>query len=183
MPIQIIQQRPRFFLAVEGQSEQSFIAWLQRLANQASLHVHLDAVLLGGGGFKSMVNNALQQLKKRRITGGSYKAHFLLVDGDRADNNDWPIEKLRNEANKHKITVCVQNPNHEGLLLRMIPGMERKISSPKSSVTQLKKYWPSYEKPMNANDLTNRFSKEDLLRVARVDADLNLLLEKIGLFL
>lgn len=53
----IIQQRTRYFLAVEGESEQSFIKWLQNLADQNGLHVHLDCQPLGGGGYEMMLNN------------------------------------------------------------------------------------------------------------------------------
>ena len=44
---QTIKKRVRFFVAVEGESEQSFLVWLQVLA-QKELHIHLDDVLLGG---------------------------------------------------------------------------------------------------------------------------------------
>jgi hypothetical protein len=64
MPGQIIEKRARFFAAVEGESEQSFVAWLQMLS-QKDLHIHLDTVLLGGGGFKSMLDTAVQQHKRR----------------------------------------------------------------------------------------------------------------------
>jgi hypothetical protein len=176
---QFIQKRTRFFLAVEGDSEQSFVAWLQVLS-QTDLHIHLDSVPLGGGGFKSMLENAVRQHKRRAKTSGAYHARFLIVDGDRSEQGDWPIEKLRREAAKHKIIVCAQNPNHEGLLFRMLPGMERQIPEAASAQPKLKNRWPSYQKPMNAHGLGRQFSIDDLLRVARVDIDLRILLEKIG---
>jgi hypothetical protein len=80
-----------------------------------------------------------------------------------------------------EFTVCVQTPNHEGLLLRMMPGMEREISDAASSETKLKSRWPNYQKPVNAHALGRQFSIDDLLRVARVDADLGNFLKKIGL--
>src|SRR5438874_1794305 len=113
MPARIIKTRARFFIAVEGESEQSFVTWLQVLS-QTDLHIHLDSVPLGGGGFKSMLENAVRQHKRRCKTSGAYKARFLIVDKDRSEQGDWSIEKLRREAAKHKITVCVQSPNLEG---------------------------------------------------------------------
>ena len=64
MAAQTIKKRARFFVAVEGESEQSFLVWLQVLA-QKELHIHLDNVLLGGGGFKSMLEKARQQHARR----------------------------------------------------------------------------------------------------------------------
>ena len=180
MAAQTIKKRARFFVAVEGESEQSFLAWLQVLA-QKELHIHLDDVLLGGGGFKSMLEKAVQQHTRRCKISGAYKDRFLIVDGDRAEQGDWSIEKLKREADKHKFTVCVQIPNHEGLLLRMMPGMEREIPDAASAGTKLKSRWQNYQKPMNAHALGRQFSLNDLLRVARADSDLENFLKKIGL--
>ncbi len=171
--------RTRFFLAVEGESEQSLVKWLQILSKR-ELHVHLDAVPLGGGGFKSMLEKAVRW-HKRHCRIGIYQDRFLIVDGDRAVHGDWSIAKLKREAAKHEFTVCVQNPNHEGLLLRMMPGMEREIPDAASAKDRLQSRWPDYEKPMNAYALERRFSIGDLLRVARVETDLAILLKKIGL--
>ena len=177
MPAQVI--RKRFFVAVEGESEQSFVTWLQMLSEK-ELHVHLDGVLLRGGGFKSMLEGAVRQHTRRCKTRGAYQARFLIVDADRAEHGDWSIDKLRREAAKHKITVCVQRPNHEGLLLRMIRGAEREISDARSAETKLKSRWPGYQKPVNAHTLARQFSIDDLLRVANVDPDLETLLKTIG---
>ncbi|HUD82781.1 MAG TPA: hypothetical protein VMQ67_04730, partial [Candidatus Saccharimonadales bacterium] len=133
----IVKIRARFFVAVEGESEQSFVKWLQALS-QNELHIHLDAVPLGGGGFKSMLQKAIR-LHNRGSRIGAYHDRFLIVDGDRAKQGDWSIEELRREAAKHKIIVCVQSPNHEGLLLRMMPGMEREFPDAASAETRLKR--------------------------------------------
>jgi hypothetical protein len=179
MPAQVIRTRARFFVAVEGESEQSFVKWLQELSEE-KLHIHLDAVPLGGGGFKSMLHKAVR-LQARGCRKGPYRDRFLLVDADRAGQGDWSIEQLRREATKHKITVCAQNPNHEGLLFRMLPGMEREVAGVASAETKLKSRWPAYQKPMNAHDLGRKFSLADLVRVAKEDSDLKTLLQKIGL--
>lgn len=180
MPERIIKKRARFFIAVEGESEQSFVTWLQVLSEK-ELHIHLDSVPLDGGGFKSMLEKAVRFHKRRCKTAGAYQDRFLIVDGDRAEQGDWPIEQLRREAAKHKITVCVQTPNHEGLLLRMMRGMEREIPDAASAKTKLKSRWPNYQKPMNAHALGKQFSLDDLLRLANVDTGLATLMKKIGL--
>lgn len=180
MAAQSIKRRTRFFVAVEGESEQSFLAWLQVLA-QGERHIHLDDVLLGGGGYKSMLEKAVRRHARAVKISGAYKDRFLMVDADRAKQGDWSIERLRAEAAKHHFTVCVQNPNHEGLLLRMMPGMERDFSDAAAAETRLKSRWPNYQKPMNAHALGRQFSVDDLRRVARVDADWGNFLRIIGL--
>ena len=116
---QLIRQRARFFVAVEGQSEQSFVTWMQTLAGEMNLPIHLDSILLGGGGFSSMLERAVREHAKRVRSKGTYRSRFLLVDEDRAGHGDWPVERLREEASKHDIIVCIQRPNHEGVLYRM----------------------------------------------------------------
>jgi len=177
MPPRIIRKRARFFIAIEGESEQSFIKWLQMLSEN-QLNIHLDTVVLGGGGYKSMLKKAVREHRRRCKTSGHYKDRFLVVDGDRAEQGDWSIEELRHEAAKNKIIVCVQNPNHEGLLFRMMSG---EIPDSTSASAKLKSRWPNYKKPMNAGELERQFSLDDLLRVASVDSDLETLLKRIEL--
>lgn len=169
-------------MAVEGESEQSFVRWLQTLSDEkGAAHIHLDAFLLGGGGFKTMLENAMREHKRRCKAKGAYEDRFLLVDEDRADQGDWPIAELKREAGKHKFTLCVQRPNHEGLLLRMMPGMEREIPDAASARAKLKGRWAGYEKPARAQTLWRQFSLDDILRVAALDSDVGTLLRRIGL--
>ena len=112
---------------------------------------------------------------------GIYRDRFLVVDGDRASKGDWSIEELKSHASEYRITVIVQKPNHEGLLLRLLPGRERRVPNASSASALLKAQWPNYEKPVNANTLRCRYSLGDLIRVATFDEDLAMLLERIGL--
>lgn len=180
MSAPVIKKRTRFFVAVEGESEQSFIAWLQILAGQ-KLHVHLDSVVLGGGGFKSMLEKAVREHSRRCERFGACRDRFLILDADRAEQGDWSIYKLKGEAVGRNFTVCVPHPHHEGLLLRMFPGMERETHDASSAKNKLKSRWPNYQKPVNARTLGQQFAVDDLLRAARVDSELGMLLERIGL--
>jgi hypothetical protein len=175
----MIRRRIPFFFAVEGQSERSLIKWLHDLS-QKDLHVHLETYVLGGGGYKSMLAEASRALKKR-VSKVKYKECFLLVDGDRASGGDWSVEKLRKEAKKHRITVCLQKPNHEAVLVRMIPGREKETCDAASAERQLKTFWATYQKPADARLLSQQFKLEHLLRMAKHDDDFRYLLGKIGL--
>lgn len=81
-----IPQRKRIYLAVEGEGEQAFIKFLQNLADENDLHVHLDCVPLNGGGYKSMLSKAIRYRSQRERIHA--KASILFVDSDRAENND-----------------------------------------------------------------------------------------------
>lgn len=179
----VIRQRKRIYIAVEGEGEQAFIKFLQHLSDQNGLHIHLDCVPLSGGGYKSMLKKAIHNRSRRERN--TAKDSILLVDGDRADKSDdgWTLEKLLSEATKKKFTVCLQNPNQEGLLLRMIPGNERLQPHATTAHKLLQKEWDDYQKPTDAHTLKSKFSLEDLLRAARVDEELKRLLRIIGLLI
>ena len=176
----MITKRTRFFLAVEGESERSFARWLQELCD-VELRLHLDNHVLYGGGYETMLSEAVRLHKKGVTTKGPYKNRFLIVDSDRADQGDWSLEKLRTEAAKHQMTVCLQKPKHEAVLFRMIPGKEAIIVPAAGAEALLKSVWPSYAKPVDARVLRQRFNVTDLLRMAALDADFKHLLRTIGL--
>jgi hypothetical protein len=176
----MIDKRTRFFLAVEGESEQSFAKWLQELANNL-LHIHLDTYVLYGGGYESMLKEAVRLHKRGVTTKGPYKDRFLLVDSDRADDGDWSIERFRQEAAKYDMTVCFQKPKHEAVLFRMTQGKENFIINAPAAENLLRTVWPTYEKPVAARLLGQRYTLNDLLRMATSDADFRNLLQKIGL--
>ena len=177
----IIEQRTIFFLAVEGEGEQSFIKWLQWLSDRMGLHVHLDCQHLGGGGYKTMLDSTMRYRKHKGRNKA--KASILLVDGDRAVARDdgWSLDQLREESAKEKISICIQNPNQEGLYLRMMPKNEHLQPSSTNAHSLLRKKWPAYQKPADARTLDSKFSLDDLLRVARVDSELRNLLMIVGL--
>jgi len=178
--MQLKAVRIRFFVAVEGESEQSFITWLQRLSDP-HLPIHLNSFLLGGGGYKTMLENAVREHKRQRKISRAFRKRFFIVDADRASHGDWPIEQLRQAPAGEDFTLCVQHPNHEGLLLRMLPGMERENTDANSATTKLKNRWRAYDKPMNAHALAGQFTLADLRRMAGHDADFKTFLEEIGL--
>jgi hypothetical protein len=164
MTKKLILQRTRHFFSVEGEGEQSVIKWIQELSDQNGLHVHLDCEVL--------------KRKERQKA----KSSILLVDGDRAERDDgWSLSKLRQEALKHKIIVCIQHPNLEGFLLRLMPGKECLQPNRANVQALLRNSWPNYKKPADTRTLSERFTLADLLRVAKVDEDLGGLLKMVGL--
>lgn len=142
MTKKIILQRTRYFFSVEGEGEQSVIKWMQELSDQNGLHVHLDCEVLKGGGYKTMLERAIRCRKRKERQKA--KCSILLVDSDRADHDDgWSLSRLRQEAAIHKITVCVQNPNLEGLFLRLMPGKEGLQPDKANIQALLRNAWPN----------------------------------------
>lgn len=181
MTKRIIQQRKRIYIAVEGEGEQSFIKWLQQLCDQNGLHVHLDCQPLGGGGYKTMLNRAVQERKRKERTKAKHS--ILLVDADRSERGDdgWSLSQLKQQASIHKIIVCAQDPNQEGLLLRMMPGKQYLKPNATNTQKQLRTLWQDYQKPVDAQTLVSKFSLDDLLRAASCDTELSILLSMVGL--
>lgn len=180
MTRRIILQRTRFFFSVEGEGEQSVVKWFQELSDKNGLHVHLDCEVLKGGGYKTMLEKTIHY--RQRKDRCRAKSSILLVDGDRAEGHDgWSLDRLGQEASKHKIIVCVQNPNLEGLMLRLMPGKESLQPDRANVQALLHNVWPNYKKPADARTLAGKFTLADLLRVAKVDSELNKLLSIIGL--
>ncbi len=174
-----ISLRKRFFFAVEGESEQSFVKWLQELSDQNNAHNHLDCQVLGGGGYQSMLRNTIRyrKLKERRKV-----PTILMVDSDRSERDDgWSIDILKQKASQAEINVCLQLPNHEGLLLRLFPGQETRQITLLDVKKQLERHWPDYQKPVEARILGSRFKLVDLQRVAKADEEIAELLKIIGL--
>ncbi len=180
MTKRVISQRTRFFLAVEGEGEQSFIKWLNELCEQNGLHIHLDCEPVRGGGYKSMLANAVRYRERKERKKA--KAAILLLDADRAARDDgWTIAQLKEEATKKNFKVCVQSPNQEGILFRMLPGNEQMQPNSSTVKRQLLNTWPEYKKPLDARTLATKFTLRDLHRVAQIDAELRALLQTIGL--
>jgi hypothetical protein len=114
-----IPQRKRFYVSVEGQGEQSLVKWLQSIADQIKVHIHLDCQPLYGGGYQIMLERAiLYRAQKRRHTA---KSSILLVDADRAQHSliDYGFENLiaaniptENEDIRNKVGHAIDKFRH-----------------------------------------------------------------------
>ena len=79
-----IPPRRRFFLGCEGESEQSYGALLQSIADESlQLRVHLDLQLLGGGDPLAIVQAAVEKARARARNRGRFVRHAVLLDSDR----------------------------------------------------------------------------------------------------
>lgn len=159
--------------------------WLQILSDQSKLFLHLDTVVLKGGGYESMLRKAAEKRKEMHKKRGAVCSSILVVDADRGLNGEdgWTLEELQANAKAEDFQLYLQNPNLEGVLVRLLPGSEYKKRDATKVLTQLKQKWPDYDKSrLTAQQLACRFNLQDLQRAAQIDGNLQQLLMFIGLW-
>ena len=176
-----IRRRTPFFVCVEGENDQSLVRWWQGLGNQEDLHIHLAPYVSGGGDGRSIVEDALDQLRRRLKSRVPYKAAIVLLDADRSAQDRRHGRDPAMVEGHQQLQIVYLRPNLEGLLLRLCPGYENRFVEPERALPLLRKEWPDYVKPMPASALGKRFGLGDLLRAARHDDELRRALRTIGL--
>ena len=176
----------RFFVGCEGESERGYATFLQILAKDIGLAIHLDAHPLGNAGDPlELVKQAVSAIAKGEKGGKpAYKDRFLILDTDRFgqdQNKDTMMFKI---AKNSKLNLVKQECCIEAVLLRHFNGKEaNNPSTTTTAVQQLKKVWPEYNKATAAQDLAKKFTLEDVRRAAAqsIQSDLKNMLEIIGL--
>lgn len=180
-----IPQRTPIFIGCEGESERGYVALLGRIAEQAGLAVHLDAVLLqpGGGDPRAIIDRGIQRLgERRRKRGSGYDAQFILLDDDRVGQAPRRDARLLAVAAAAGMRLVWQSTCHEALLLRHLENCATlRPQTTELAAAQLRQRWPDYRKPASAADLARRIDREALVRAAGVEPDLRVLLEAIGI--
>lgn len=162
-----MKARTRIFVGCEGASERSYVRWLQMLADQAGLWVHLDPQIAGGGDPLSIVTESISKLKAQERKKGRYRYRAILLDIDKigeSPNRDAQIAPLIAPLD---ITLLKQQYDHEGLLLRHFPRCHNLRPPKERSTIELRKRWPGYTKPVDAIALNHRFDHSSLENMFR----------------
>ena len=176
-----VKPRRVIFIGVEGKSDRAFAQFLQRCCDQAGLHLHL-AIKTGHGGdsvdvVKETTRHLTKHSDKRDIS-----AKLVVLDSDRIEQDRQAGRDAQAVASESGLEVIFQNPNLEGLLLRLHQGHENRQIAADDSTAELCKVWPEYSKSsLTADQLTGRFDVSDVQRAARHDDDLRTLLNVLGL--
>ncbi|MYD71719.1 MAG: hypothetical protein F4W89_13410 [Acidobacteria bacterium] len=142
--------------------------------------MHLDVKPATGGDTVSVVEEAGRRIARhpgRRFFTGQ----VVLLDRDRLDRDRKNGRDARITAAKWRLEVVFQEPNLEGLLLRLHPGCEQRRPTARESLLELRRVWPEYNKPPTADELVQRFGLSDVRRAARHDDELRRLLRLLGL--
>jgi hypothetical protein len=178
---QQIRRRNRIFLACEGESEQAYGAFLQKLSDAAGKSVHLVARKIHPGGNPlRLAGRAVDALAKEQAKVPCV-AQFMLMDTDMMAQ--MPAEALQAIAllDKNGFVVIGQDPDHEGLLLRHFADHVHRVLQPGQTLAALIAVWPTYRKNMPAAELQKKLAREDVLRAGGAVPTLMTLAQQIGL--
>ena len=176
------QKKKLILLGCEGKSERAYAALLNQFVHEAGLSVQIRPLNLESAG--APLSRVQLLLKKTRTDRKQYPWMGILLDADQIQGGHSAsrAHDTRHLAEKHDINLIWQNPCHEGLLLRHMPGQDK--IQPVNCIDAQRKLvtiWDKYQKPMNANQLSQRISLEDVQRAARAEPDLEKLLKATGL--
>jgi len=177
-------QRKRLFVGCEGESERTYAALLQRIANLNELLVHIDPVLLqpGGGDPCALVERASGLLRQReRRSGSPYAERFVLLDSDKLGHAPRRDARARQIAGQAGLQLVWQEPCHEAMLLRHLEDCANlRPATAVLAMQQLTRRWPEYRKGMAAVRLADRIDLLGDRRVAQNDAPLAARLAAVG---
>ena len=176
-----VEPRRVIFVGTEGRSDRPFVKFLQHCCDEAGLHVHLRVEPGSGGGSVAVVRAAARSLKHlgRKDIG----AKLVLLDRDRVTQDEKEGHDAQAEAAEAHLEIIFQEPNLEGVLLRLHEGHEKSRRIHASHTERaLRKLWPDYDKSsLTADRLRRRFTVSDVRRAAEHDPQLRRLLEILGL--
>ena len=174
-----VERRKVIFIGVEGTSDRAFVRFLQICCDEKGLHLHLN-VMVGNGGSSVVVVEEAARYLNRHPGRRDIKDRLVLLDSDRIRQDKQAGRDAQSVASKENLELIFQNPNLEGLLLRLHEGYEnRRIGN--NAEAELRKVWSGYSKQLTADQLRRRFALSDLQRAAQYDDGLKRLLEILGL--
>ncbi len=173
--------RRRVFIGCEGKGEIGLVRWLGRLCDGAGCAWAFDPQDLQGGDPRAMLADAMRRRDRGQLNG-AYTHAILLLDADRIGDP----EDTRRLAAKARLTLILQRPKLEGVLLRLHAGQERHFPPPEDTNHQLLRVWPevwggNHRRAVDADTLGRRFTLDDLRRAAAWDEELRCLLDLLGL--
>ena len=177
-----IEPRRVIFIGVEGKNDRAFAKFLQSCCDGAGLHLHLNVMTGSGGDSVAVVREAARRLKRHLDRKDNISYSLVMLDRDRYAQDVQAGRDAQAVASKSKLKIIFQNPNLEGLLLRLHQGHESREIAAGDSMAELRKVWPEYRKSsLTADQLKRRFTVSDLRRAARHDQGLRRLLDVLGL--
>jgi hypothetical protein len=176
----IIKRRARIFLGCEGESEQGYGAFLQKLADESGLSVHVLPVNLQPAGDPiALVEKAVKSYAREEKKGG-FAGKAIVLDVDRLAELPDHGQRVLNLLTHEQFCAIWQRPDHEGFLLRHFAGHDQDDPPRGRSMAALQTVWPAYHKNMSAVDLKRTLSIAHVERAAAVIPELRVLLKLIG---
>ena len=175
-----IKPRRAIFFGVEGKSEQAFLRFLQHVCNENDRCINLTVFTGSGGDTVSVVQEAHRSLK--RHSGRNHLSEKLvLLDRDRVETDRRAGRDAVAIASGLDFKIIFQDPNLEGLLVRLHQGFEHRTITRNTVKGHLRNLWPEYDKPPKAAQMIRRFDLANLQRAAKYDNQLRQLLDVLAL--
>jgi len=175
----IIQPRRPIFVGGEGASERSYCRFLDHLAKEQGLHVHIEAVDLGGGDASICLDRAIRAFGNYRSRAGNTTPGFVLLD---TDGSKGSTATLHIVAARHELTIIWQSPCHEALLLRHFAGQENRQPHDCTAAGKLLcNQWSTFTKNTPAIRISKTLGLDHVKRAGSVTPALQELIDEIGL--
>jgi len=175
-------QLKRVFLGCEGDSERSYGAWLQAVAEDYKIPVPVDTYPDIGGGNQpcDIIERCISEMLQREARYGSYFSRAILLDSDNIDNDPNRNYAAIQQAETQNVKILLQVFEHEAFLLRHIAGHEHTRPNKGEGRTALQTAWPEYRRKFGKVQLYDKFVLEDLRRVCTIEAELREFLRSIS---
>lgn len=140
-----VKPRRVIFIGVEGRSDRAFAQFLRRCCDKEGRHLHV-AIKTGNGGDSVDVVKETTRHLARHPGKRDISAKLVLPDGDRIEQDRQAGRDAQAVASESGLKIIFQNPNMEGLRLRLHEGHESRQIKAGDSMTELQKVWPEYRK-------------------------------------
>ena len=179
-----IPRRTPIFLGCEGESEQAYGQFLNELAREAGLHVHIEVVNLspGAGDPVSRMQRARKEVEQRQRKRAEFAFKAVLHDSDQIDNDLQRREMAESIGRESDIAIIWQSPCHEALLLRHFEGFEQRRPATTAEIgAMLRQAWPSYQKPMTRVQVARTLEIAHVRRATQSEPALRTFLRRVGL--
>jgi hypothetical protein len=179
-----IPRRKPIFLGCEGDSEQAYGQFLNELAREAHLHIHIEVVNLspGAGDPVSRMRRARKEVEHRQRKRTEFAFAAVLLDSDQIDNDLRRREIAETIGRESGIDIIWQSPCHEALLLRHFEGFEQRRPAVKTEIgAMLHQVWPGYQKPMTRMQIVKTLGIAHVRRAAQNEPALLFFLRRIGI--
>jgi hypothetical protein len=180
--IRTIPIRKRIFFGCEGESEQSYGALLQRIANdQQTPGVFLDVHVLKGGDPLAIVEAAIQKEREQTRKHGNFALRALLLDQDKLGQLRARDDQIPARVASAQFILVWQRPCFEAMLLHHLPGCQAlRPATTALANAAIQQHWPGFHKPMSGQLLATRIGMAEVRLAASVEPELQLFLTLAG---
>jgi RloB-like protein len=178
-----IPPRRRVFLGCEGESERGYARVLQSFLEESGLHVRLLPVTLEPGGDPlALIERAKRRIEEGQRNQDGYEQHAVLLDADRLGQKRDRDIRMRALAKSQRIELLWQDPCHEALLLRHLPGCaQRRPPQSAEALAELRRHWPAYEKGLSAQEIQKQIGGQQIRQAMTVEPQLRAFLNSLGI--